>query len=315
MDTQKTSGNSAKTNTDPKGPSTMAGKVAIIRACESMKPDDERICYDPYAIHFLDPGTREALFQNAGTFRYILVQIENQLPGISGALVARVRCFDEFVQQSANAGCGQIVILGAGYDTRAYRLEGLKTLRVFEVDHPDTIRVKVEKIQEIFGTLPSLVTYIAADLEEDGLDRKLTDSGYDPSCRTLFLMEGLVMYLSPESVDRVLSFIVKNSPNGSRILFDYCPEDDGTGSGAGWASVRNASAFVSQQGEPLRSCVKGSIREFLATRGFAGIRNITGADLRQDYFTGKNSGRTISELYSIATASVGTQICTVGKNP
>lgn len=315
MDTQQTSGNTAKSNANTRGPSTMAGKVAVIRACESMKPDNERICCDPYAIHFLDPGTRQALLQNAPEFRYILEQIENQLPGISGAIVARVRCFDEIALQSANAGYGQIVILGAGYDSRSYRMDALKTLRVFEVDHPDTIRVKMETIKKIFGTLPPQVTYVPANLEDCGLERILADSGYDPSKRTLFLMEGLVMYLSPESVDRVLSFIVNNSPAGSSVLFDYCPDDDGTGSGAGWNSVRSASAFAGRQGEPLRSCVKGSIREFMAKRGFAEIRNITGSDLREAYFTGKNSGRTISELYSIASASVDTQTCTMRKNP
>ncbi|MFA4860614.1 SAM-dependent methyltransferase [Methanoregula sp.] len=315
MDTQQTRGDPAEPNTNCNGPSTMAEKIAVIRACESMKPEDERICFDPYALHFLDPGTRQALLRNSGAFRYILAQIENQLPGISGALVARVRCFDEFVQQSTNTGYGQIIILGAGYDTRAYRMDDLKTIRVFEVDHPDTIRVKVEKIRKIFGTLPNQVTYVPADLEEDGLELKLADRGYDPTCRTLFLMEGLVMYLSPAAVDRIFSFTVKNSPKGSSVLFDYCPEDDGTGSGAGWASVRSATAFVSRQGEPLRSCVPGSIRDFLTTRGFAGIRNMTGADLRQAYFTGKNRGRTISELYSIASASVGTQTCTVGEEP
>lgn len=314
MDTQQTRGDPAETNTNRNGPSTMAEKIAVIRACESMKPEDERICFDPYALHFLDPGTRQALFRNAGAFRYILAQIENELPGISGALVARARWFDEISQQSANTGYGQIVILGAGYDTRAYRLNDLKTTRVFEVDHPETIRVKVEKIREIFGTLPNQVTYVPADLEEDGLELKLAARGYDSACRTLFLMEGLIMYLSPSSVDRLFSFIVKNSPKGSSVLFDYCPEDDGTGFGPGWASVRSATAFVRRQGEPLRSCVKGSIRDFLTMRGFAGIRNMTGADLRQAYFTGKNSGRTISELYSIASASVGTQICPAGAN-
>jgi len=124
MHTQPKNGNPADTMTRITGPGTMAERVALVRACESLRAEDERICSDPYAIRFLDPAIRRVLERSPDAFRAILEQIESLLPGISGAIVARVRCFDEIVLEAAHVGTGQIVIFGAGYDTRAYRING-----------------------------------------------------------------------------------------------------------------------------------------------------------------------------------------------
>ena len=83
------------------------------------------------------------------------------------------------------AGLNQLVIIGAGFDTRAYRFEEVKeNLKVFEVDHPVTQQVKVEKIKEIFGELPDHVIYVPVVFGADRLDRKLLENGYEPKFRT-----------------------------------------------------------------------------------------------------------------------------------
>ncbi len=290
--------------TRSRDPSTMAGKVALIRVCESGKPRDERICYDPYAIRFLDPATQSLLIKNPGLSKHIMAQVEHLLPGIGGCIVARVRYFDDVIRQAAATGFEQIVILGAGYDTRAYRIEELGSVRVFEVDHPDTIGVKMEKIKEIFGSLPGHVAYIPADLETDDPGRRLAEYGYDPLKKTLFAMEGLIMYLPPASVDGLLSFIVHNSGRGSAVIFDYCPSDNGDGEGPGWETGRKASDFVMQQGEPLKFSIDGPVEEFLVQRGFCRAGNVASADLRRDYFHGKNADRAICGIYAIAYATI-----------
>jgi len=289
----------------------MAGRIAVVRACEMFLPEDERICSDPYAIRFIDPATRQALEQNPLAFRTILAHIESMLPGISGAIVARVRCFDEFTLQAVQAGATQVLIFGAGYDTRAYRMIDLEKIRIFEIDQPETIRVKKENIREIFGSLPDNVSYVPADLDTVGPSIALEGSGFDPEQRTVVLMEGLVMYLSPASVDQLLAGIRDITPPGSSILFDYCPADDGTHSRAGWDTGRSAAAFVDQQGEPLKSGIAGPIDEFLIKRGFSGVRAMNGNDLRRVYFTGPKSGRTICGIYGIASAIVDHNGCTL----
>jgi hypothetical protein len=120
------------------------------------------------------------------------------------------------------AGLNQLVIIGAGFDTRAYRFEEVKeNLKVFEVDHPVTQQVKVEKIKEIFGELPDHVIYVPVVFGADRLDRKLLENGYEPKLKTLFIVEGLLMYVPPPAVDGLLSLIVNASGPGSSFVADY----------------------------------------------------------------------------------------------
>ena len=128
-------------------------------------------------------------------------------------------------------------------------------VRVFEVDHPDTHNVKIKKVKEIFGSLPDHVTYVPVDFETENLGERLVIQGYDRSLKTLFLLEGLVMYIPPEAVDETLSFIAKNSGKGSVILFDYYLESvvDGT---CELEVGKNILNYTKQQGEPLQFGIK-----------------------------------------------------------
>src|SRR5512145_2784501 len=133
-----------------KNPSQMAEGIAMQRFAESAKAEDERICYDPYAIHFIRPEIIEFGIKHPEEAKAKVEQVEKLFPGLSGSIMARVRYFDDFVKKSINEGLEQLVILGAGYDTRAYRLDDIKNdVKVFEVDHPNTQSFKIEKIKEI----------------------------------------------------------------------------------------------------------------------------------------------------------------------
>ena len=282
------------------GPSKMAGIVALIRADESRKPEVERICYDPYAIRFVDTAMLELMIHYPEQFRAEMDRQNRLMPGLANSLVARVRFFDEQVKASVDDGCEQVVTLGAGYDTRAYRIEGIEKARVFEVDQQDTIRAKEEKIREIFGSLPGHVTYVPADLIAAPLGRCLGESGYDRSVKTLFVLEGLVYYLPPEAVDELFAFIAHNSGRGSVVLFDY----GRVGSEKDMAGYAYAANFAKQQGEPVKSMVRGPIREFLKVRGFSLVKNMDNEDVKKAYFHGKNAGRDVSDRSSFAYAEV-----------
>ena len=208
---------SNETNMNRKGSSKMAEMIALHRVAESRKPEGERICYDPYAVHFVDPEVLAFAASNPDKTKEMSEYYERLFPGLANSIRARVRYFDDFVRTSIDEGLEQLVILGAGYDTRAYRIEGLKgKVKVFEVDHPDTQSVKIEKVKEIFGFLPDHVIYVPVDFETENLGERLIVQGFDRSLKTLFLTEGLVMYIPPEAVDETLSFIAKNSGKGSR---------------------------------------------------------------------------------------------------
>jgi methyltransferase (TIGR00027 family) len=202
-----------------KGSSITAENVAFVRALESLKPEGERVCYDPYAIRFL--SQQNLMFLEMASSN----PSRTPFPGVHNSLSARVRYFDDFVKKFIDEGLEQLVILGAGYDTRAYRIEGLKgKVRVFEVDHPGTQKVKMEKIEDIFGSLPDHVEYVSVDLESEDFGQRLIEKGYKKFQKTVFIMEGLIYYLPPKTVDEMLSFIAGKSGAGSAIVFDYVHE-------------------------------------------------------------------------------------------
>jgi len=236
-----------------------------------------------------------------------LGSIGTLLLALGNSTRARVRYFDDFVAESISRGLEQLVILGAGYDTRAYRIEGLNGssgIRVFEVDHPVTQGVKMEKIKEIFGGLPDHVFYLSVDLATEDLGEKLLGGGYDSSKRTLFLMEGLLMYLPPAAVDRILLFIAGNCGRESRIIFDYYPQSVVDGS-SDLVVGRIAHDYLARIGEPLRFGIdEGMVGEFLDRRGFTRVCTVTSEDYKRAYFHKKNENREVSSLLSFAHAVI-----------
>lgn len=284
--------------------SKTAERVAILRAKESMKPDGERICFDPYAIHFISPGILEWATHNPEEVRAMQERTERLVPGLDNSIIARVRYFDDFISRSIDEGVVQLVILGAGYDSRPYRIDGLKKIRSFEVDHPATQAAKIEKIRKIFGLLPDHIVYVPVDLAKDNLGLKLLEKGYDRSLKTLFIMEGLLMYLSPETVDDIFSFIAKNSGKGSAILFDYYIQSVVDGS-CELLAGKNIHNQLVQLGEPLEFGInEGAVETFLESCGFSRVHNVTSEDLKRDYFCGTNAGRAVCSLHSLAYAVV-----------
>lgn len=291
-----------------KGPSSTAMEMTFHRAIESSKDEDERIIYDPYAFRFLSPDLRkflEAIVKGNEKAKAKMDTMNSLFPGTQNSIIARVRFFDDCLKISVDEGIRQVVILGAGYDTRAYRMKGLEEkVKVFEVDLEATQMVKIEKIKEIFDSLPEHVEYVAVDIGTEKLFNRLQEHGYDPSKKTFFIMEGLIYYLPPKGVDNLLSLIVQNSGQDSRIVFDYFPEslvDETCEQIVGKRIIQR----VKQYGEPFKFGIKeGMVEKFLLQRGFKQIQDLTSEEYKEVYFRGKNEGREVCSLYSFAYAVV-----------
>ena len=293
-----------KVEVNRENPSKMAEGMAMQRFGESAKPEDERICYDPYAVHFISPEIIEFGMKHPEEAKVKIEQMEKLFPGLSSSIMARVRYFDEFTKKSIAEGIEQLIVLGAGYDTRAYRIEELKYIKVFEVDHPNTQNFKIQKIMEIFGSLQGHIVYVPVDFETETFGQKLFDNGYDPSKKTLFIMEGLTMYIPLKAVAETLKFIVENSGKGSHVIFDYYPESvvDGTCKLGIGTNIRN---HVAEQGEPLQFGIKEEkIEDFLTEFGFSNVQNVTSEDYKALYFHGKNENRDVCELLYFVHAVV-----------
>jgi len=274
--------------------------IAVARAVESEKPADERICYDPVARRFVSPWLYRLL-----AFFIASGYAERRGPGVMGFLAARERYIDDVLQKALDDGLEQLVILGAGYDSRAYRFEALMgRVKVFEVDHPATQRDKLGKLRAVFGKIPEHVTYVPVDFNTQTLEQRLPASGYDPGLKTLFIWQGVTMYLSAEAVDATLAFVVHHSRQGSSIVFDYIHRAALDGMDKhGEVSGMRRYRFMTGEGLTF-GIAAGSAEAFLKARGFSQVRDIDSDGLRRAYFSGKNARRSVVSGYGVALAVV-----------
>jgi methyltransferase (TIGR00027 family) len=147
--------------------------------------------------------------------------LEVAVPGSYGFTIARTRHFDEVLLSEVRAGVEQVVLLGAGYDSRPFRFrDALEDIRVYEIDHPGTQARKRRMLDEIGETSPPNLSYIAADFNHQSLPEVLADHGFSLDRKALFLWEGVSYYLPRPVVEGVLDF-VSSCAGGSSIVFDY----------------------------------------------------------------------------------------------
>jgi methyltransferase (TIGR00027 family) len=136
-------------------------------------------------------------------------------------MAVRTRFIDDALTRAVHGGVTQVVILGAGFDSHAYRFqELLSDVRVFEVDRAATQAYKRQRVDEVLGGPPANLTYVPVDFQRDDLREVLTRHGYDPAQRTFFILEGVTMYV-PEAGIRTTFQFVGAHPPGSVIVFDF----------------------------------------------------------------------------------------------
>ncbi|MGY4101468.1 SAM-dependent methyltransferase [Nocardia sp. R16R-3T] len=133
--------------------------------------------------------------------------------------VARTRYFDDYLHAAASAGLRQVVILAAGLDARAYRLSWPEGTVVYELDRPQVLEFKRKTLLQA-GLQPIAERHeVPADLREDW-PKALRDSGFDPALPAAWLVEGLLIYLSPAAQDQLFDAIVALSVPGSRVAIE-----------------------------------------------------------------------------------------------
>lgn len=278
--------------------SITASGIAMLRAIESEKPEGERLIYDPYARLFVSHG----LFF-IGKFFTQIGYAERRGPGVLGFLVARERYIDDFLLDTIQNGAAQVVILGAGFDARAYRFrEALAGVTVIEVDHPATQAIKLERLRKLTDPTPENVVFASVDFDTQSLEERLLDNGYNPQRKTSFIWQGVTYYLTQAGVERTLSFVREHSAPGSTIIFDYI--DAAVLQHAGrHGEVSNLRRYRHLTGENLHFGIPLSqVETFLQQRGFRHVHNVTSEDLRRLYFSDKP--RTVAEGYGIVSAEV-----------
>jgi methyltransferase (TIGR00027 family) len=153
---------------------------------------------------------------------YAKVAQQPEMLGGARILIARTRFIDDRLSAGIDDGIMQLLILGAGFDSRAYRFaDRLRGMRVFEVDQPDTQQAKMRRVMNAVGELPRHVTYLPVDFRHDDFGDALARAGYQSDRKTFAIWEGVTMYLPGDAVRGVLRWYAGHAAPGSTIVFDY----------------------------------------------------------------------------------------------
>ena len=249
-------------------PSHTAEGVAAWRAAANREKDEQVRNPDYLALKFL--GTKFYLIsQFPPLVKLALRQFQKIMPGGYFFITARTKHIDATLQQCFAEGIEQLVILGAGYDSRPYRFaDQLKDIRVFEVDMAATQARKRERVDRFLGSPPPWVTFVPMDFNIERLEARLPESGYDTPRKSFFIWEGVCMFISAEAVDQTLSFVANHSAPGSSIVFDYIYSSAVDGN-CDYYGARNVARYVAKRGEPyVFGIEEGTVGQFLAERGF-----------------------------------------------
>jgi methyltransferase (TIGR00027 family) len=208
------------------------------------------------------------------------------VPGIKLHYALRKRYLEEIARDALREGLRQVVVIGAGFDTLALRLhEAFSETKFFEIDHPATQRVKKRVIENHHSPNRNL-EFISLDLAHGSLEASLLSSAdYRPDADTLFVAEGLLMYLAPAEVDLILQFIRYHSGAKSRFAFTFM-ETQSDGRIGFRESSRAVDAWLRLRGETFKwGSARTRIGDFLAARGFVAREIITSEALRNKYLT------------------------------
>jgi methyltransferase (TIGR00027 family) len=202
--------------------SQTAQYMALFRALETTQPANKRLFNDPYALSFLEGKLNLAARLSPLSFvrQYVQRTIGKKIPGALSSGIARTRYIDDLLQQTLQHQVQQVIILGAGFDTRALRLDGLAGIPVIEIDHPNTSRKKTSILKRKLGQLPNHIHYWQIDFNKESLQELAAREKLDFSIPTTIIWEGVTNYLHAQAINNTFAF-AQQFAKGSYIIFTY----------------------------------------------------------------------------------------------
>lgn len=260
---------------EPGLPSKTAVYVTAARAVGAKDPDPQLRNPDYLAIKFLGPRERAVLPDLPMDaldldFDRAMKQLGGSLP--VAVMTYRTKRFDAALLDALQDGARQVVVLGAGFDSRAYRFQSqLGNVRLMEVDYGPTQAYKKQRLSEIVEVIPSNVSFVSMDFTKDNLLEQLRNAGYSEQQKTFFLWEGVSYYLPESAVKDTLHFVRDHSASGSRIAFDYF--------GANNPGINNPLHQYARWGEPLLFGFPNSrAREYVQQEGLGVLSDTQGLE-------------------------------------
>ena len=219
---------------------------------------------DPTALQLLPENARARLLRHrrrdSSASRWERIE-RLSLDKRAAMMIARTVEIDDALRGSL---APQVVILGAGLDGRAWRMDELRNAVVFEVDHPDSQSLKRERVT-VLAQRAREVRFVPVDFTRDRLGDALGAAGHDPTQPTTWIWEGVVMYLTPEEVETTLAALLPRSAPGSRLVILYTVPA---------LILRLVGLVVKRLGEPFRSAFTPPAMSALLSRyGFSVVRD------------------------------------------
>ncbi|WP_437721173.1 class I SAM-dependent methyltransferase [Sorangium sp. So ce861] len=298
-------------------PSLTASLVAALRALYTEMPEPYRVAPDPLAARLVPwplALPARALPLAAGSpaaARAVHRGLGLALFGLSYHVALRTRAIDDALREAVARGASQLVVLGAGLDSRAMRLPELAGVQVFEVDHPSTQRYKVERLASLArrdasaARAPGAVTaapeltarglaHVPVDFERDRLDEALLAAGFRPAEPTFWIWEGVTVYLTREAIEATLRLTAALSAPGSRIALTYGMLPDAEL--PAWAE-RALKGMFRSLGEPVRTpLAREEMRGLLARAGFRVLADDSTVDWAARYWPPQRGVRAVERL-------------------
>lgn len=284
-------------------PSLTAAWVAAARSFGDLLPDELHLADDPYGAAFVNTRLHERLARTQLGRRLALA------PGLGTWIVymqVRTRVLDDIARAFAKQPGAQLVVLGAGYDTRALRLGALAHVPVFEVDHPATQRRKQRVLDRLGKQSPA--TYVTWDFEQRAMDElpdALAAAGLDRARPVLTIWEGVTMYLSEGAIEASLRAIHDFGGPGSQLAMTYFERARIERPSWMMKLVRTAVRGV---GEPfVWGWDRAEVPGYLAERGFRVVANRSIQEAALDYLPKRIANLTQARNSCIALADAITE--------
>jgi len=254
-----------------------------MRAAESLRPVGQRLLTDPVAKDLVRRPLYRLWARSPRTARMALWALDRIVPGAPGHVMYRCRHADDAIERVTAAGVSQIVLLGAGFDTSAFRLAVPATF--FEVDVPSTQGTKRERLAATRHTPLSEVVYVPCRLGTENLAERLREAGFRPTEPALVVWLGVMMYLPLDAVAATVADLRDLSVAGSELMVDYIDVAvlDRT---SGNRRAELVQPLVARLGEPIHTGFRAaSLRDFLSGYGFAVREDLGVLDLMARYPT------------------------------
>jgi methyltransferase (TIGR00027 family) len=278
--------------------------MALFRAVETAQPPQHRLFSDPFAIPLLS-GKLKLFAQLAHVpiaGRLVPAFLDRGWPYTRSSAVIRTRLIDDLVREAIRTGAQQLVLLGAGFDSRPCRLEEAKTIPTFEVDHPATQRAKRQRLSTL-NPLPANIRFLEVDFESDDLEATLQQSGFNKHSPAIVVWEGVVSYLTEPAVDANFNILARLLAPGSSLIFTYVDKRaiDGT---LDFAGSSRWKSWVNRSGEPfIFGFTPATLASTLAAYGFHLELDESTAESAQRYNTSIQRNEPGSTLYRVAAAT------------